>query len=55
MFDVYTGEKIQAGKKSIAYSLTLRHSDRTLKDEEADAAIKRALKRLEAVGAFIRS
>lgn len=55
VFDVYTGEKIQAGKKSIAYSLTLRHSDRTLKDEEADAAIKRALKRLEAVGAFIRS
>ena len=55
VFDVYTGEKVQPGKKSIAYSLTLRHADRTLKDEEADAAIQNALKRLESVGAFIRS
>ena len=55
VFDVYTGDKVAAGKKSIAYSLALRHSDRTLTDTEADGAIKRALARLEHIGAVLRS
>ena len=55
VFDVYTGDKVEKGKKSIAYSLKLRHSDRTLKDDEADEAIRNALARLETVGAVIRS
>ncbi|MBQ9960114.1 MAG: phenylalanine--tRNA ligase subunit beta, partial [Oscillospiraceae bacterium] len=55
VFDVYTGDKVAAGKKSIAYSLVLRHGDRTLTDAEADAAIKRALARLEHIGAVLRS
>ena len=55
VFDVYTGEKVEKGKKSIAYSLKLRHSDRTLKDDEADEAIKNALNELETIGAVIRS
>lgn len=37
-FDVYRGEQIAAGKKSIAFSITLRSADRTLTGEEADAA-----------------
>ena len=55
VFDVYTGDKVEKGKKSIAYSLKLRHSDRTLKDDEADEAINKALDGLKTVGAVIRS
>ncbi|HEU0028782.1 MAG TPA: phenylalanine--tRNA ligase subunit beta [Ktedonobacterales bacterium] len=42
LFDVYTGEGIPTGKKSLAYTLTYRASDRTLtaqEVEEAQAAI----------------
>jgi phenylalanyl-tRNA synthetase beta chain len=34
LFDVYRGDPIPAGKKSLAYNLTYRALDRTLKDEE---------------------
>ncbi|ULO06052.1 phenylalanine--tRNA ligase subunit beta [Paenibacillus sp. 19GGS1-52] len=34
VFDVYTGGKLDSGKKSIAISLLYRHSDHTLTDEE---------------------
>jgi phenylalanyl-tRNA synthetase beta chain len=55
VFDVYTGDKIPEGKKSIAYSMVLRHKDRTMTDDEADAAIDRSLKRLAHIGASLRS
>ena len=55
LFDVYRGAQVAEGKKSVAYSLTLRAADRTLTDEEADAAIKRSLKALAALGVEIRS
>ncbi|WP_127532603.1 phenylalanine--tRNA ligase subunit beta [Paenibacillus kobensis] len=34
VFDVYTGEKLGADKKSVALSLVYRHRERTLTDEE---------------------
>ncbi|PWW07424.1 phenylalanyl-tRNA synthetase beta subunit [Paenibacillus cellulosilyticus] len=34
VFDVFTGEKLGAGKKSVALSLVYRHAERTLTDEE---------------------
>jgi phenylalanyl-tRNA synthetase beta chain len=34
VFDVYTGEKLGAGKKSVAISLVYRHGERTLTDDE---------------------
>ncbi|HEX9068768.1 MAG TPA: phenylalanine--tRNA ligase subunit beta [Ktedonobacterales bacterium] len=40
LFDVYTGEGIGAGKRSLAYTLTFQASDRTLTDAEVDAAIQ---------------
>ena len=55
LFDVYRGAQVEAGKKSVAYNLVLRAPDRTLTDEEADAAVKRALKALKAIGVEIRS
>ncbi len=36
LFDVYQGKNIPEGKKSIAFSIRYRASDRTLKDEEVD-------------------
>ncbi|GAA3765236.1 phenylalanyl-tRNA synthetase beta chain [Spinactinospora alkalitolerans] len=38
LFDVYTGEQVGADRKSLAYSLRFRASDRTLTAEEATAA-----------------
>lgn len=39
LFDVYTGERLGEGKKSLAFSIVLRAKDRTLMDEEAAASI----------------
>lgn len=53
LFDVYTGEPIAAGKRSLAFSLRLRAPDRTLTVEEAvavrDAAVAEAGERCGAV------
>ncbi len=55
LFDVYRDEKIGAGKKSLAYSLTYQ-SDRTMTDAEAAAIRNKIVKRLEhEVGAKLRS
>jgi phenylalanyl-tRNA synthetase beta chain len=55
LFDVYRGEQIGAGKKSLAYSLTYQ-SDKTMTDAEAAAIRNKIVKRLEyEVGAKLRS
>ena len=54
LFDVYTGQQIQAGKKSVAFNLILRASDRTLTDVEADALMKKILEKLGENGITIR-
>ncbi len=55
LFDVYTGSQIAAGRKSVAFSLSLRAPDRTLTDAEADAAVQSALTALEReAGATLR-
>ncbi len=38
LFDIYTGEKLGAGRKSLAYNIVFRAKDRTLMDEEVNAA-----------------
>lgn len=55
LFDVYVGSQIPQGKKSVAFSIKMRAADRTLTDEEADAAMKRAIKALKALGIELRS
>ncbi|HUD36826.1 MAG TPA: phenylalanine--tRNA ligase subunit beta [Streptosporangiaceae bacterium] len=56
LFDVYTGEQTGAGRKSLAYTLRFRASDRTLTDDEVavarDAAVAEATRR---TGAVLRS
>jgi phenylalanyl-tRNA synthetase beta chain len=55
LFDIYTGNPIPAGKKSVAFSLKLRRDDRTLTDSEADEDIQAVLKQLETdLGAVLR-
>ena len=47
LFDVYRGSQVPEGKKSVAYSLIMRAADRTLTDDECDAAQQRAVGALE--------
>ena len=47
VFDVYTGSRIAEGKKSIAFSLTMRSDDQTLTDEHAEAIVQSILTALE--------
>ena len=54
VFDVYEGEKMAPGKKSVAFSLTYFDPERTLTDEEVVTAHNKVLKALEAAGAEIR-
>jgi phenylalanyl-tRNA synthetase beta chain len=55
LFDVYRGEQIGAGKKSLAYSLTYQAPDRTLTDAEVAKLRGRIVKRLqEELGATLR-
>ncbi|HSF35172.1 MAG TPA: phenylalanine--tRNA ligase subunit beta [Nocardioides sp.] len=53
LFDVYTGDQVGEGKKSLAYALRFRAADRTLKEGEAaaarDAAVALAAERTGAV------
>ncbi|MEX0892746.1 MAG: phenylalanine--tRNA ligase subunit beta [Gemmatimonadota bacterium] len=46
VFDVYSGEELPAGARSVAYRLRFRAPTRTLTDEEVDRAVERVLKRL---------
>lgn len=55
LFDVYEGSQIPDGFKSVAFNLRLRSHERTLTDEEADAAVKRAVKALGKLGISLRS
>jgi phenylalanyl-tRNA synthetase beta chain len=47
LFDLYRGEQIGSGMKSLAYSLTYQAPDRTLTDEEVAQVRNRIVKRLE--------
>lgn len=55
LFDVYKGSSIAEGKKSVAYTMTLRAADRTLTVEECDRAVNKVLKELANIGAELRS
>lgn len=54
LFDLYEGEQIKAGFKSVAYSIVFRAKDKTLSDAEVTEAMDRILKGLEALGIELR-
>jgi phenylalanyl-tRNA synthetase beta chain len=43
IFDVYSGDRIPAGLRSVAFRLVFRAADRTLRDDEVDAVVERLL------------
>jgi phenylalanyl-tRNA synthetase beta chain len=55
LFDVYQGEQIEKGKKSVAFNLKLRSKEGTLTDEQCDAVMSKAVKAVESLGAVLRS
>ena len=55
LFDVYTGEHMAQGKKSLAYNLVLRAPDRTLTDEETENIVQKVLKSLAEIQVVLRS
>ncbi|HZT11957.1 MAG TPA: phenylalanine--tRNA ligase subunit beta [Candidatus Baltobacteraceae bacterium] len=55
-FDEYRGPQIAPGKKSLAIRVTMQRFDRTITDEEADAAIAAAVTALQTeLGAALRA
>lgn len=55
IFDIYHGPGIDSGRKSVALSLILQDSSRTLTDEAADATVKQVVRKLQdTLGATIR-
>ena len=47
VFDVYKGNQIGKGYKSVAFNLTFRSSERTLTDEEVNASMTKIISKLE--------
>ena len=54
LFDLYEGDQIKAGYKSMAYSVTFRAKDRTLEESDVTGAMKKILNGLEQLGATLR-
>ena len=54
LFDLYEGEQIKEGFKSVAYSICFRAKDRTLEDNDVNAAMKKILNGLEQLGIELR-
>ena len=55
LFDIYEGNQIKEGFKSMAYSLVFRHHDKTLEESEITAAMKKILNGLTDLGIELRS
>lgn len=55
LFDIYEGSQIQAGFKSVAYSITFRAKDRTLEESDVSGAMKKILNGLEGLGIELRA
>ena len=55
LFDVYEGEQVAEGKKSVAYTMTFRAKDRTLEDKEVSDIIDKLLKELGKMNIEIRA
>ncbi|MFA5947514.1 MAG: phenylalanine--tRNA ligase subunit beta, partial [Candidatus Gracilibacteria bacterium] len=54
LFDIYEGDKIEAGKKAVAFRITLQAEDRTLTDDEMSKIQLKIFKNLEGLGGIIR-
>ena len=56
LFDVYAGDRVEKGTRSLAISLVFRSPDRTLTDEEVEGPFRSLIQHLtETFGAKLRS
>ncbi|MCI5624059.1 phenylalanine--tRNA ligase subunit beta [Anaerostipes sp.] len=55
LFDVYEGNQIEEGYKSVAYSLTFRAKDRTLEEAEVSKIVDKILGELKKLGIELRA
>ena len=55
LFDIYEGDQIEDGFKSVAYSIVFRAKDRTLEDSDIKSAMNKILKELESMGIELRA
>ena len=56
IFDVYQGENIEKGKKSIAFSVTFEPKDKTLSEEDIEKISKKIISTVQSItGATLRS
>jgi phenylalanyl-tRNA synthetase beta chain len=55
LFDIYRGKQIPEGKKSVAFSISLRAADRTLTDAETERTMKKIVAALSQLGAELRA
>ncbi|MCR5488284.1 MAG: phenylalanine--tRNA ligase subunit beta [Lachnospiraceae bacterium] len=54
LFDIYEGEQIEEGFKSMAYTVTFRDKEKTLSDEEVNSVMKKILNGLGTLGIKLR-
>ena len=54
VFDVYTGQQVGEGRRSLALALSFRASERTLTDEDVAPVRERIVAALEALGGELR-
>ena len=54
LFDIYEGEQIEAGFKSMAYALSFRDKTKTLQEEEVAGAMKKIMNGLTSLGIELR-
>ncbi len=47
IFDIYKGEHLEAGKKSVALAMTMQHPEKTLEDSEINAVMDTLIQGLE--------
>ena len=55
LFDVYEGEQVAPGKKSVAYSLVFRDKTKTLTDADVNPVVEKLLAELSKMGIEIRA
>lgn len=54
LFDVYEGSQVEAGHKSMAYSLVFRSKEKTLEEADISSAMKKILNGLSSLGIELR-
>ncbi len=55
LFDVYEGDRLEKGKKSLAYSIRFRAPERTLEDKDVNEIMDKIIEALKNIGAELRS